>query len=398
MRYKTLERLDRLDKRLRILEKRAFRKKYYEASDLDSELDNAAAELLKGYKSFDDELDDEANAILKNDMHKNLDDELDDISNDMAKGHVRFKYSTIDDWLADYLFKGKFDKRNHVTLAQALDLIREDLDDLGVGASRFGLDKTNELQGEIEEISDMSSIRANYRLVKALKAKEKEVKYDLDRCRYDFSVEVDKLCDKIRKFITPKWHEVICKQDRDDGFAEVSIVDRDNKVPYLRYVIKMNTGDEFKESYPYYADERKEKRWSAWINSLDELVDRIEDDVMTCVDGISLGMKFKKKIKDLTAYIYNYCGVDANTEGVMVDYYDDRDPCACRLWIGPKKNLKYNQDIQYNIKYRKSDYGNYNITRDYPLRKYKDNNFIYMNLTDFADEIITSDVKDYHSK
>ena len=155
MRYKTLERLDQLDKRLRILEKRALSKKYYEASDFDSKLDNAAAELLKGYKSFDDELDDEANAILKSDKHKNLDDELDDISNDMTKGHVRFKYSTIDDWLADYLFKGKFDKRNHVTLAQALDLIREDLDELGVGASRFGLDKTNELQGEIEEISEL---------------------------------------------------------------------------------------------------------------------------------------------------------------------------------------------------------------------------------------------------
>lgn len=88
-----------------MLEKRAPHKKYYEASDLDSDLDNAAAELLKGYKSFDDELDDKVNTILKNDKHKNLDDELDDISNDIAKSHVRFKYSTIDDWLADYLFK-----------------------------------------------------------------------------------------------------------------------------------------------------------------------------------------------------------------------------------------------------------------------------------------------------
>lgn len=357
-----------LERRVRVLEKLAYKRYYEDSSNFDDELDSEADKILANYKSFDDDLQDEVDSAVK------------------SKKYKRFKYNTIEEWLTDGLFNGKIDKRNHVTLYKALDMVEDTLSKLGISGSKFGINKTVELQNIIEEISNLSSIRANYVLVKALKSKKDELQHDIDRCHYDFSVNIDNLCKYIKSLVNLDIHEVICKQNRKNGFAEIQIVNRKNKNVYLKYHILLNTGNQFKEDYPYHAEEVKDKRWSSWINKLSELNDKIEDDILICVDGLRDGLVLNKKMKDLVKYLDRYCL--NNGEKAVVEYSEySQNKCFLGIVLKGQSHPSIKYLIEYNAP-------KFSITRKYPTNKYDVNKFSYYKLNDFADEVVTSDVED----
>ena len=365
-------RYTQLERRVRVLEKLVYKQYNENESNFDDELDSAANKILANYKSFDDDLQDEVDSAIN------------------SKKYKHFKYNTIDEWLTDDMFNGKIDKRNHVTLYKALDMIDNALNKLGISASKFGIDKTVELQNLIEEISDLSSIRANYVLVKALKSKKDELQHDIDRCHYDFSINIDNLCKYIKSLVNLDIHEVVCKQNRKNGFAEIQIINRKNKNVYLKYHILLNTGNQFKEDYPYHAEEFKSKRWSSWINTLSELNDKIEDDILICVDGLRDGLVLNKRMKYLVKYLDRYC-LD-NGEKAVVEFSEySQNKCFLGIVLKGQSYPSIKYLIEYNVP-------KFSITRKYPTNKNGVNSFSYYKLNDFADEVITPDVEYMQNK
>lgn len=216
-----------LESRIRKLEQLVYEDSF------DDEIDAIANTELSKFTDFDKDIDNQANKILAKNMPVDLDGEIEDTSIDLLKSkkYHTFSYNTIEDLIADIDFEYEF------TTKDLKFVYSELLNDLSVTGEGAGLTKTRELQSQIKEINKITSIRANYTLVKAIKAKLKDIDL-IEKLEIKYKHDFEKLIERIKYTICKGGYRVVTS-DKVNEMSNIIHIGPDTHSGDLnRYMLK----------------------------------------------------------------------------------------------------------------------------------------------------------------
>lgn len=177
--------------------------------------------------AFDDELDSLADDYAK-DNFSDFEDEFDKETTAIAKRDYR-KYNTISEWLDEITEKEKFkDFRPTIGLESAIRNLKRELNSLTISGNKFGLSRTKELQKDIEEISKMTAIKANYKLVKEIQLKLKDFELQREQAYDKLLKDTESLTKYIRSLVPSRLFNITNKKTWYGAY--ITMRDRNGKL------------------------------------------------------------------------------------------------------------------------------------------------------------------------
>ena len=249
-----------LEMRVLRLERKIYR--LYNEDAFDDELDSLADDYAKdNFSDFEDELDKEITAIAK-------------------KNYA--KYSTISKWLDEISEEEKFkDFRPTIGIESAIQNLKRELNSLAISGNKFGLSRTKELQKDIEEISNLSAVKANYKLVKEIQLKLKDFELQREQAYDKLLKDTESLTKYIRSLVPSRLFNITNKKNKYS--TSIIMKDRNGKLIGTIDIFFDDSGDQNKiyeidsnlVTSAGYSDERQEL-----VSSIDEYKDLyVMDDI-----------------------------------------------------------------------------------------------------------------------
>ena len=238
-----------LEYRIRKLEKLLYEDAF------DDELDTMADDYAKdNFSDFENELDKETTAIAKKNYHE---------------------YSTISEWLDEISEEEKFkDFRPAIGIESAIHNLKHELNSLTISGNKFGLSRTKELQKDIEEISNLSAIKANYKLVKEIQLKLKDFELQWEQVYDKLLKDTESLMKYIRSLVPSRLFNITNKKNKYS--TSIIMKDRNGKLIGTIDIFFTDSGDQNKiyeidsnlVTRSNYSDEKQEL-----VSSIDEYKD-----------------------------------------------------------------------------------------------------------------------------
>jgi len=326
-----------LEYRIRKLEKLLYEDAF------DDELDSIADDYAKdNFSDFEDELDKETTAIAKKNYHK---------------------YSTISKWLDEISEEEKFkDFRPTIGIESAIHNLKRELNSLTISGNKFGLSRTKELQKDIEEISNMSAIKANYKLVKEIQLKLKDFELQREQAYDKLLKDTESLTKYIRSLVPSRlfnitnkktWYgSYITMRDRNGkliGTIDISFNDNGDQNKIYKIVSNLITP-------AGYNDERR-----VLVKNIDDYKDLYEMDAICD--------KLDNAIYNST--VYPCADMVAQTAASQVYFFTpsvskDKD----RLSAHASANDSSGERLTYKITYN-NESNDFTIEREYPSHNFK---------------------------